>query len=1320
MTVSASQIDANRTLASLLAERGTLPVAAALALVRSLTLQVADLHAAGMIHGAIVPATVVLNDHDLPRLETPVFGAMLRLDGDWSGLLPELTRLPLLNLPATIEAAAKLFQKAGISLDPRQIDLCQLGALWCRLLTGESAGAYLRSPRVKGLVPVEVRPLLERILGTSGRERFADVREFAVALQAVAEQFGPPATMSGAEELPGAADPAATAAPARSTGDTAPSFVLSGNQSADTSVAPGLPPAAQGEHSASPTAGELGGDEALPFARLGHYEIVGRIGRGGMGDVYLGYEQALNRRVAIKVLPADLARSDDFVRRFRIEATAVAGLTHPNIVPIHFIGEDHGHHFYVMQFIEGESLAELLGRKGPLPADETLMIAGQVLAGLAAAHQQGLVHRDIKPGNVLLDRSGRRALLADFGLVKSLESSVTGKTATGVVMGTVDYISPEQGRGLAVDARSDLYSMGVLLYRMLSGRLPFTADSPTALIFQHVYESPPALQAAAPDVSAALASVVARLLAKSPADRHQSAEELLADLRALRSGQPLPGNVERAALQTIEPLRSSRRNEIRKTTIIAAPQFDEDPSLPLEMFETRSLGWWEQTCDRALSLFRRHAPELLQQLQNTSQQVDAAIALQSRRKRELEQLIAEAESVLEELNCAAEVQRRASGEARRRAAAPNNAEPTGAAESEELACREAAQMLERQSAEQQEQLELIRLRLAKVTAALQQLQNQRDLFAARLKVAGIGRQRSLSGRRIVSVVAALIVVLIVGRLVWIGMFAVPLGSDLAGHSVAPIETTDADDQPTMPRAAAVTVAEDQVPLSLEAPILTLKGHHRAVQTVAFHPSGKLLASGADDTTAIVWDLGSGRPVHTVRQHVNGVNAVAFSPDGALLASGGGSAGVSEKTLKLWNTFDWSPIIAARGETQLVHRIEFAGSKSLAAMIYSGAGVDLRLLDAVSGDEIETIKVAGIRVTAFAVHPLGFEVLIGGNDGLIRVWDVQRREQSRIFHGRHQGSIGALAYNTSDGKQVISSAIENGELKVWDSATGVLFGETTLPTSSDRIIAFAPDGKRFAVGRQNRLLLGDVPSLKLRKAFPMKSIRCLAFSPDGSKIAAGGAGPQNTPTEAELVVWNARLPPEDQLLALLKRNGGDLSRALAEGMPGARRSGNAPSNVNWSFSGLDQMTQVGFDEKFTVTDDGLRKLAGLTHLEQLSLSKMPVTEAGLKHLAGLKRLRELYLSDTEISDSAGAELSALTGLEVLDLSRTVVSDQTMEQLKTLPFLKQLNLTGTKISDLALDPIAEMTELKKLTLARTKTTAVAVDKLREALPGCEIKW
>jgi len=180
-------------------------------------------------------------------------------------------------------------------------------------------------------------------------------------------------------------------------------------------------------HARTESAPESNVDEHLPFARLGHYEIVRKIGHGGMGDVYLGYEQALDRKVAIKVLPADLARSDDFVRRFRTEATAVAKLNHPNIVPIHFIGEDEGHHFYVMQFVEGESLAERLAHHERLDVVETLKIVEQALAGLAAAHDRGMVHRDIKPGNILLDSRSGRALLADFGLVKSPKSSATGK-----------------------------------------------------------------------------------------------------------------------------------------------------------------------------------------------------------------------------------------------------------------------------------------------------------------------------------------------------------------------------------------------------------------------------------------------------------------------------------------------------------------------------------------------------------------------------------------------------------------------------------------------------------------------------------------------------------------------------------------------------------------------------------------------------------------------------------------------------------------------------------------------------------------------------
>ena len=159
----------------------------------------------------------------------------------------------------------------------------------------------------------------------------------------------------------------------------------------------------------SPSGPSPPASRGLPFTRLGHYRIDRRIGRGGMGDVYLGYEEALQRPVAIKVLPAELARDDDYVRRFHAEATAVARLTHPNIVPIYFIGQDAGFHFFAMQYVEGESLDRRLARRGRLGVDETLTILEQCLAGLGAAHRAGLVHRDVKPGNVLLEAESGRA-----------------------------------------------------------------------------------------------------------------------------------------------------------------------------------------------------------------------------------------------------------------------------------------------------------------------------------------------------------------------------------------------------------------------------------------------------------------------------------------------------------------------------------------------------------------------------------------------------------------------------------------------------------------------------------------------------------------------------------------------------------------------------------------------------------------------------------------------------------------------------------------------------------------------------------------------
>ena len=221
-----------------------------------------------------------------------------------------------------------------------------------------------------------------------------------------------------------------------------------------------------------------------------------------MGDVYLGYEEALQRPVAIKVLPADLARDDDFVRRFHAEATAVAKLAHPNIVPIYFIGQDAGCHFFVMQYVEGESLDRLLARKGRLGVDGGAGRAGAVPGRAGRRPPGGPGPPGREAGQHPSGRQDGPRLVADFGLVKTAGSG-GGMTATGMVLGTVDYIAPEQARGRDVDGRADLYALGVLAYQMLSGRLPFRADTPSAMIFQHAYETPTPLGEAAPETPGA-------------------------------------------------------------------------------------------------------------------------------------------------------------------------------------------------------------------------------------------------------------------------------------------------------------------------------------------------------------------------------------------------------------------------------------------------------------------------------------------------------------------------------------------------------------------------------------------------------------------------------------------------------------------------------------------------------------------------------------------------------------------------------------------------------------------------------------------------
>ena len=288
----------------------------------------------------------------------------------------------------------------------------------------------------------------------------------------------------------------------------------------------------------------------------GRYQLGSLLGVGGMARVYLATDRVLERPVAVKVLSPPYAQDPVFVERFRREARSAARLSHPNIVAVFDSGSDADLHYLVMEYVAGHSLAQLLAGQGRLAPGRAVELTIQVCAALAAAHAQGLVHRDVKAANVLVSEGGR-VKVADFGIVKA--AAATTLTGTGVVLGTAAYLSPEQAQGEPVDARSDLYSLGCVLYELLCGSPPFGsgADSPpVAVATRHLHQPPEPPSARNPQVDAGLDAVVLTALAKEPAQRHQSAVELQGALERVLAGDAVaagPGRPAAAAVPT-EPL----------------------------------------------------------------------------------------------------------------------------------------------------------------------------------------------------------------------------------------------------------------------------------------------------------------------------------------------------------------------------------------------------------------------------------------------------------------------------------------------------------------------------------------------------------------------------------------------------------------------------------------------------------------------------------------------------------------------------------------------------------------------------------------------
>src|SRR3954466_16037635 len=277
------------------------------------------------------------------------------------------------------------------------------------------------------------------------------------------------------------------------------------------------------------------------------YTIERKLGAGGMANVYLAEDGELGRRVAIKILNDRHSHDDQFVERFRREAKNAAGLSHPNIVSIYDRGEFDGSYYIAMEYIEGRTLKELIVRNGPTPVPIAIDYARQVLSAIAFAHRNGVVHRDIKPHNIVVGRDGRLKV-TDFGIARSGASQMT---EAGSIIGTAQYLSPEQARGAHVDQRSDIYSLGIVLYEMLTGEVPFTGDTPVEIAMKHLSQVPEPPSKLRPQVPHDLDAVVMRSIAKDPDQRYGSAEEMEADLARVARGVAVSRETEEAMTRVL-------------------------------------------------------------------------------------------------------------------------------------------------------------------------------------------------------------------------------------------------------------------------------------------------------------------------------------------------------------------------------------------------------------------------------------------------------------------------------------------------------------------------------------------------------------------------------------------------------------------------------------------------------------------------------------------------------------------------------------------------------------------------------------------------
>ena len=843
-----------RNLGQLLHDDGPLDLERSVVLIRQVAQFLADIDSLGLFHGNLQPANIMFTKNETVK----VMDLGLAVVRDW-------TR-PDSNNPL---AASSVYQSpemaTGQVIDIRT-DVYSLGVILFELLMGHTP-----DPGLLAADPAALRRELAAKLGVTPKPRSLT--------------SGAPASVSSLIVRCVAQDPAQRYAPSKVAATIAALF--------------GVEPLGAGQ------------EENLAGRFLGQYQLVEVIDSGGMASVYKAYQSDLDRYVAVKVLDRNLSQSPDFAARFHREAHAIAQLEHPNILPVYDFGQASGLAYIVMKYVAGRTLTERLGH--PLPLSQAVEFTSQVAAALDHAHQCGVIHRDVKPGNVLI-ASEHWVLLSDFGLARVIDSR-TRISRTGESLGTPAYISPEQGQGLPVDARSDVYSLGVTLYEMLTGQVPYDAETPMAVVLKHISAPLPCPREVNPEIPEAVEQVVLTALAKKPDARYQSAGALACALKlAVESSlaphrlttppvlvvpAAVPSQKQRLSLRPVALVAICLLALVLMTGLVWVALLRTDQRTP-------SLAIWPGT---ALPRVEVSVPSTAQPVPNSApggmSPVDTLVPplaallpelppVQPRIGLDNATQLASVYSLIGHLQqprslaFSPDGQTLASGAEDRtvRLWRVSDGAMINAMEGHTAAVSDVAFSPDGQTLASASEDFTVRLWRVSDGALLRTFQHPTGVLSVSFSPDGQFLASGALDRNL-------------------RLWRVKDGQLLSvlPHQAPVLDVTFAPDGQTLASSEATSGAVRLWRVSDGSLLRVWTGHNSDVTSIAFSPDGHILASaGGKDNTVRLWKPDDGSPLR-VLSHPSGVSSVAFAPDGKILASSS-----SDNTLRLWRVSDGSLLV----------------------------------------------------------------------------------------------------------------------------------------------------------------------------------------------------------------------------------------------------------------------------------------------------------------------------------------------------------------------------------------------------------------------------